>query len=500
MAATTDDADGDHEPWATPGNLSPEVHETHTGMVVLVGARAYKAKKSVTTDFLDFSTVARREQACAREVDLNRRLAPDSYLGIGHFDLPGAAAEPVIVMRRHPDAARLAALVRSGVSVDTELSAIAGMLARFHRTALRGPAIDAEATVAALTERWQENLTELARHTGDVVSDAVLAEVTRLAIGYIRGRGPLYTSRIAERRVVDGHGDLLAQDIFCLPGGPALLDCLEFDDRLRYVDGVDDAAFLAMDLEYLGRGDLGEWFLDEYIRQAGDPAPRSLRDLCVAYRAVVRAKVDCVRVTQGHREAVTDARRHLDIALAHLRSAAVPLVIVGGGPGSGKTTVSRGLAPRIHAQVVSTDDVRRELRASGVISGQPGDLNAGLYTRENMAAVYDEVLRRAGELLGAGVPVIVDGTWRDPRQRERARALAAENSSPTVEFACTLPISEAVHRISTRTATTSDATAGIAAALDDDMAHSWPEAVPVDTSTSVEDAVTAMVRQCRPAG
>ena len=486
-------------PWTTPGNLGAEIHETHTGLVALIGDRAYKTKKAVVTDFLDFSSVARREQTCAREVELNRRLAPDSYLGIGHFDSPEGPSEPVIVMRRYPEAARLAVLVRSGVPVHAELRAIAAALARFHATAERGEAVDAEASVTALTERWQENLTELRRHAGAVLAEAALAEVTRLATRFLAGRGGLYASRIAGRRVVDGHGDLLTQDIFCMPEGPVLLDCLEFDDRLRYVDGVDDAAFLAMDLEYLGRPDLGEFFLDEYLRSAEDPAPRSLRDFCVAYRAVVRAKVDCVRVTQGHHDAAVDARAHLDIALAHLRRATVPLVIIGGGPGTGKTTLAQALAPRIDAVVISTDDVRRELREAGTIAGAIGDLHSGLYAPQNVAAVYDEVLRRAHAALGTGRAVIVDGTWRDRRHRDKARSVGAECHSPVVEFACTVPISEAVQRISTRTATTSDATPGIATALSEGEQR-WPEALPVDTSVPVSDTAAELERVCRLAG
>ena len=380
------------EPEMNAGNLSAEVHETHTGLVALVGTRAYKTKKAVVTDFLDFSTVVRRERACAREVELNRRLAPESYLGVGHFAAPDGQSEPVIVMRRYPETARLAARVRAGTPVAAELSAIAQLLAGFHATATRGDSVDAEATVAALTDRWQQNLSELRHHVGGVLDESVLADVTRLALQFLAGRGELYAARIAGRRIIDGHGDLLTQDIFCMPEGPVLLDCLEFDDRLRYVDGVDDAAFLAMDLEFLGRADLGEFFLDEYLRHAGDSAPRSLRELCIAYRAVVRAKVDCVRVGQGWREAAADARAHLDIAVAHLRRATVTLVVIGGGPGTGKTTLAHALAPRIGAEVISTDDVRRKLASGGAIGGEIGTLNTGLYTPENMAMVYDEVL------------------------------------------------------------------------------------------------------------
>lgn len=453
------------DPLTGNGNLHAEVHETHTGLVALIGDRAYKTKKAIVTDFLDFGTRELREQACQREVALNRRLAPDSYLGVGHFAAPGEPAEPVIVMRRYPESARLAALVRNGDAVHGYLTAIADRLARFHREALRGPQIDEQATAAVISDRWHQNLAELRRYVDSVIPEATLREVTRLADRYVAGRDQLFAQRIASGRVVDGHGDLLTQDIFCTPDGPVLLDCLEFDDRLRYVDGVDDAAFLAMDLEFLGRKDLAEHFFDEYLRRADDPAPRSLREFSVAYRAVVRAKVDCIRVDQGHSEAAADAIRHLDIALAHLRSCTVRLVIVGGGPGTGKTTVAHGLAEQVNARVISTDAVRRELQRSGVIAGQVGELHEGLYAPENVRAVYDEVLRRARALLSTGQTVVLDGTWRDAQQQERAYRLATETSSALVHFVCALSPSQAAQRVVARGPSSSDATPQIAVAL-----------------------------------
>ena len=479
-----------------PGNLCAEVHETHTGVVALMGDKAFKAKKPLVTDFLDFSTVDSRENACRREVFLNRRLAPESYFGVGHFSAPqGGPAEPVVVMRRYADSTRLAALVRSGDSVDEHLVAIADVLARFHGNALRGESVDAEATVGAIYARWHENLAELMRYVDAVVPRESLSEITRLADQYMVGRDQLFTQRIEDRRIVDGHGDLLSEDIFCLPDGPALLDCLEFDDRLRYIDGIDDAAFLAMDLEYLGRKDLGDFFLGEYSRLANDNAPRSLRDFCVAYRAVVRAKVDCIRVAQGHSDAAADADRHIDIALEHLRSCTVRLVVIGGGPGTGKTTLAHALAQQIGAQVISTDDVRRELQQTGAIAGRVGDLDSGLYATENVSAVYDELLRRARSLLSNGSPVILDGTWRDAHQRERARTVAAETASPVIEFVCSLPLSEAMERIAARGPSLSDATPQIATALGE-LGTESSDTYLLDTARPLAASVAEAQRIC----
>lgn len=471
-----------------------EIRETHTGLVVLVGERAYKVKKPVVTDFLDFSSIEDRESVCRREVSLNRRLAPASYLGVAHLvGLSDGPGEPIIVMRRHPDSLCLATLLADGGSIAAELEQIASLLARFHRHAERNHLIDTCATVHAVTARWRENLVELRSYAPEVLPVDGVVELERLFADFISRRGALFEQRIAERRIVDGHGDLLAADIYCLPEGPALLDCLEFDDHLRHIDGVDDAAFLAMDLEFLGRRDLGAHFLNQYCKLSDDHAPPALIDFYISYRAVVRAKVDCIRVAQGRAEAHHHARAHLSIALEHLRMATVKLIIVGGGPGTGKSTLSRSLAADIGAQVLSTDDIRRELLGRGRISGHAGTLRAGLYAPENVDHVYDEVCRRAQRVLAGGQTVILDGTWGDPRHRRSAHAVADDLSVPVIEFVCETTLDKAKARIATRTDSTSDATAEMAAPLRPDL-DDWVGAHRVDTSRPVRD-VTDEARQ-----
>lgn len=150
----------------------------------------------------------------------------------------------------------------------------------------------------------------------------------------------MFAERIRAGRVVDGHGDLLADDIFCLDDGVRILDCLEFDDRLRWLDGLDDACFLAMDLERLGLPDLARRFTSWYAEYSGDPAPESLRHHYVAYRAFVRAKVACLRARAGDGQAAAEAWQLAGMTLGHLRAGAVSLVLVGGLPGTGKTTLA----------------------------------------------------------------------------------------------------------------------------------------------------------------
>ncbi len=466
-----------------------DVHETHTGVVVLAGDRAFKAKKPVLTDFLDFRTAQQRERACRRELELNSRLSADSYLGLAHLSDPaGGPAEPVVVMRRYRDEDRLASIVTSdaGEPVRDLLDAIAAVLARFHQSAERGPAISAQGEAGAIDGRWRDNLAELDRYAGTLPPES-LSRVRHLVAEFIAGRGPLFGRRIAEGVIVDGHGDLLADDIFCVRGKPALLDCLEFDDKLRYVDCVDDAAFLAMDLEFLGRKDLGEHFLERYAAHSARAVPRALAHFYIAYRAGVRAKVDCVRLSQGKPQAAGDAARHLAIAVEHLETSRVRLALVGGNPGTGKSTVARALAERTGAQVISTDDVRRELRDSGAISGDAGVLDEGLYHPGNVATVYEAALRRAHSQLGEGQSVILDGTWRDPQMRALAHRVASDTHSATVELRCVAGTDTAAGRITTRAPGNSEVTPQIAAAMAAQQAD-WDTARRIDTSGAPEDS------------
>ncbi|BBX22431.1 hypothetical protein MTER_18420 [Mycolicibacter terrae] len=483
---------------ATPGDMSaPEVppyiqaYETHTGVVVVAGDRAYKAKKPVQTDFLDFRTAEQREQACAREVELNSRLCPESYFGIAHLSDPaGAAPEPIIVMRRYHDDDRLASMVKRGEPVEHVLDGIADLLADFHDRAQRDRRINAQGEPEAIQRRWDDNFPTLLRHADTAVPSETVRRVRDLAARYVAGRARLFSHRVEEGCIVDGHADLLADDIFWADERPVLLDCLEFSDELRYIDRIDDAAFLAMDLEFLGRRDLADYFLDRYAARSGDSAPSSLRAFYIAYRAVVRAKVDCVRLTQGRPRAGAAAAAHLAIALNHLESGAVRLVLVGGGPGTGKSTLARKLAEQVGAVVVSTDDVRRELRSAGQLSGEPGTLGAGLYTADNIAAVYRAMQQRAGMCLADGRSVVLDGTWRDAKFRAQAHRLSADTHAAIAEILCVAPADVAADRIRNRAPGNSDATPQIAAALTAED-FEWDTAHRIDTSQPLDHCVRA---------
>ncbi len=475
------------------------VRETHIGVVFLVGELAYKLKKPVRTTFLDFSTRQRRLDACRREVELNRRLAPDVYLGVAEVTgVDGHPCDHLVVMRRMPEQRRLAALLGAGVPLDGEIRQLARTLAAFHAGARRSPEITVEGGRDALRAHWVGHFADLQPFHDTVLDGTLMLELERLALDFLDGREPLLTTRQRTGRIVDGHGDLLTADIFCLDGGPRMLDCLEFDDRLRYLDGLDDAAFLAMDLEYRGAAELATRFLDWYAEFAGDPAPPALRDHYVAYRALIRAKVACLRSEQGdgpvQESSREQARHYAAIAARHLRAGQVRLVLVGGLPGTGKTTVSNALAGELGMVMLSSDRVRKELHGIAPHQSAAAPYHQGLYSPAATERTYTELLTRAARCLAQGESVVLDASWTSAPRRAAAEELAHRAHAGLIALECTAPPEVTAQRLRQRVGSVSDADEAVSRAM---AAHAdpWPQASPIPTGESLAAAVAAARRQ-----
>lgn len=469
-------------PWA-------QIKETHSAVVILLGDQAVKLRKPVNLGFLDFTTREARWAICHEEVKLNRRLAPDVYEGVADVLGPdGQLCEHLVVMRRMAEDRRLATMIRSGEPVEEHLRQVARMVASLHGRSSHSPLIDRQGEVQALRGRWTASF-EQVRALPDAVLDAeVVKEIERLVLRFLDGREPLFATRLSEGRIVDGHGDLLADDIFCLDDGPRILDCLEFDERLRFVDGLDDAAFLAMDLERLGAPRLAELFLHWYTEFSGDLAPPSLWHHYVAYRAFVRAKVAGLRHQQGDSSAARAARELAELALRHLRAGAVTLVLVGGTPATGKTTIAAAIADRLGYTLLHSDRIRKELAGIAAEQPAPAPFGEGIYSREWTERTYHELLSRAETLLRHGEPVTLDASWSDAEPREAAEHLARRTSSDLVTLRCTALPQLIAERLTHREGGMSDADQAIAAAITA-RAVPWPDTTEIDTSASPEQAL-----------
>lgn len=472
----------------------PEVKQTHVGVVFLTTDRVWKMKKSVDTGFLDFTNREDRERVCHREVELNRRLAPDVYHGVA--DLYGPDGEPCehfVVMDRMPDHRRLSTLITDPRIGMDEVRQVARSLCRFHRDADRSEHINSAATPEAVRQRWTNLFAQLRDSAGRLVDGSRVDSAERRAMDYLDGRSELFTERVDGNHIVDGHGDILAEDIFCLPDGPRILDCLEFDDRIRWLDQLDDVAFLAMDLEYRHRGDLARELIATYRQCSDDTAPPSLVDHYIGYRALVRARVAAVRAGQiGQDRPEGEPMRqevagHLDLTITRLASAQVRLVLVGGLPGTGKSTLATHLSRQLGFITLSSDRVRKELAGLPEDEPVPAARRDAIYRPEMTDRVYGELILRARELLSRGYSVIIDASWSDGRHRRRAHDAARRTHSALVALRCHTARPTASKRLRERAPQASDADENVATTMAAE-ADRWPEATALDTSGSERDA------------
>jgi hypothetical protein len=413
------------------------------------------------------------------------------YLGVADLVMGGKPVDHMVVMRALPDERQLASLLRSNRAIETRLDSVAATLSSFHATAARSAEISASASPSALEHKWEENLEEVARLVNTRLDDlSVETEIRKLVARWLSSHRALLETRIADGQICDGHGDLQASDIFCLDDGVRILDCLEFSDTLRWDDVCADVAFLAMDLERLGRPDAARMFVRAYERHSGARLPPPLLHFHIALRAYVRAKVACLRSEQS--AVAPDPAHDLQVlALNHLRSARSALVLVGGLPGTGKSTLAAGMADETGWVLVRSDAVR-----------QQRPLESDRYAPEAVAAVYDELLGTAREHLEEGESVILDASWVSAEQRARAVQVAQEAVLNSLRFAARVRRSserngtDRIRRRLTRGDDVSEATVTVRDAMAMRM-DPWPSATIIDTSevaasTNLETALRAL--------
>jgi aminoglycoside phosphotransferase family enzyme/predicted kinase len=478
----------------------PAVHETHISFVFLLGDRAYKLKKSVRFDFIDLTGREARERLCHREVELNRRLAPDVYLGVLDIvDADGRPVDHLVEMRRMPDDRRLSKLVTEHADVNACVRQLAYDLAAFHAAAPTSPEISEAATARAVRRNWDENLDEMSGFAGDILEPQTLDRVRERAHRYIDGREDLFAARIAAGLIRDGHGDLLADDVFCLDDGPRALDCIEFNDRFRWGDVLADVAFLVMDLERLGAVEAAEAFMARYREFSAESHPDTLSDHYVAFRASIRSKVACLKSAQGDEASRGTAQQLLDLCDARLDEARVRLVLVGGPPGTGKSTVGSAIADETGWALLRSDEIRKDLSGLGHIQDAGARFGHGIYDAATTERTYIQMLERARSLLRLGVPAVLDASWSDASHRAAARRLAVETKTDLIELRCDLPAEAAAERIRSRRrigGDVSDADEAVAAAMAA-TSDPWPEAVRISTADAPDrarDEALAVVR------
>jgi aminoglycoside phosphotransferase family enzyme/predicted kinase len=445
--------------------------QTHISHVFLTRTRVYKLRKAVDLGFVAFGQRAERNADCEREVRLNRRFAPDVYLGIAPVqsqggrvwlgppaeqlapaDASGERPEHCVVMRRLPEGRDALSLLERGGLRGRHVDAMAESIARFHQANRLGtPApFETREWLARQADPVEANFAVLEKAGGESVSAKTLARVIDAARATLRDRRACFERRRCAGLAVDGHGDLHLQHVWFErdDSPPLIIDCVEFREDLRRIDAASDIAFLAMDLGYRGRVQLAERLLRVYARETDDYELYAVIDYYRSYRAGVRAKVAALSAadpsipTAQRQDARASARRHLALAgraLAGLGRSR--LVVVCGVVGSGKSSVAEVLAERLRGAVISSDRVRKRAAGLAPTDRVTGAARRDLYSEARSAEVYAGLLERAAPVLDSGRAAILDATYARAEGRARAQEFAAARGVPVllVEVRCDEP-------------------------------------------------------------
>jgi uncharacterized protein len=414
--------------------------ETHVSCIFLTDHFAYKVKKPVDFGFLDFTTLEKRRFYCEEEVRLNRRLCPEIYLGVVElcqtpdgvaFGSEGQVIDYAVKMKRLPEERMLDHLLEAGEIGAAQMEEIARTVAEFHARAQRGPGIDACGSSQAVGANWEENFRQSAPFMAQTIPAPDLALLRDWVRRFLADNSELLAGRVKEGFIRECDGDLHLGNI-CLGERICIFDCIEFNERFRYIDTAADIAFLLMDLEYAGHGELCLPFLQTYRAATGDPCPEALLRFYQAYRAFVRGKVKSFRLLEPELpaeqldQAKAAALRYFRLARGYaLRERLAPcLILTCGMMGSGKSALAGELSFQLGIGLERSDLVRKKLAGVPVTGRSQDGYDQGIYSSAFNEATYKELLQRAEKALVSGKSVLVDATFRRERDRDAFRRLA----------------------------------------------------------------------------
>ena len=476
--------------------------ETHISHVFLAGDRAYKLKKPVNLGFLDFSTTERRHDFCQEELRLNRRLAPELYLGLvavtGTPEKPqlggtGPVLEYMVEMRRFDQRDRLDHCILTPDLVDR----LAARLATFHDSLPPAVVDSPYGTPAAVLAPMLENFRQIRVRSLGTECQAGLDRLEDWTRARWQALTPVIEQRRAAGRVRECHGDLHRGNIALIKGEPLFFDALEFAPQLRWIDTASELAFLLMDLEEAGEGPLARRLLNAYLGQCGDYGALQVLDLYQVYRALVRAKVLAIRLGQGELTAEEDAADHqacagyLALAASYTRRCErrPRLLLTRGLSGSGKSWLASQLREALPLIHLRSDIERKRLFgfAPEERTGSPTD--GGIYTPDAGARTYARLRELAAMILGCGYDVLVDATFLRRDQRCEFNALAAARGAGFALLVMEAPVAVLRERVASRQAAGADASEAGLAVLERQLrsqealeAEEMPQALIIDAT------------------
>ena len=413
------------------GPREVRVIQTHISWVFLASPFVFKVKKPVNLGFLDFSTLDKRRHFCQRELDLNRRLCPEVYLAVVpiyksgsgfSFNTEGEIAEYSVKMRELPHGWFLNELLAEGLVGETEINRVISRLHRFYQSETPTPKIEQWGMPQKLKISTDENFAQVEPFAGQTISRAAFEAIRHYTNQFYVTNGKLFRERIRQHRILDCHGDLHLDHIHITPERLSIFDCIEFNDRFRFID-IANLAFLAMDFDFEDRGDLENLLLRNAAREFHDAGMLKIANFYKCYRAFVRGKVESIQATEKEtadsRECEKQAARYFRLALRYAVAASEPLVlVVMGRVGTGKTTVARQLASELDWPLFSSDEIRKTMASVPLTERTAAEMRDEVYSKRMTEQTYKKLLEHGLAALETHNGVVLDATFSSRANRK----------------------------------------------------------------------------------
>jgi uncharacterized protein len=506
-----------------PVQVPIQLIQTHISYVLLTGDYAYKVKKDISFGFLDFTTLEKRRYFCQEELRLNRRLSPELYLAVlpiiqnsgdYRFGIDSANVDAVVAtsqkiaeyavkMQQFPQEMLFSHLFQDGKLTPELIRQLSDRVATFHAKAEANDDIRAYGSVTAIGTVERNNYRLSEAFIGRSQTQQQYDQTRTFTTQFLTQHTDWFVQRQAEGKIRDCHGDLHLNNVCLYQDKIQIFDCIEFNQEFRNIDVIYDAAFMVMDLEFQGRRDLANIFLNRYLEQTGDYKGAVLLPLYLSMRAYIRANVNSFALNDpaisstdkaGFLQRAQDYYRlawnYTQRTLGGKRSQG-RLILMSGLSGSGKSTVARQLAQTLNAIHIRSDAVRKHLadiplRQRGDTGGndESGNYESGIYTPEMTQKTYDTLLELGLLLAQQGWSVILDAKYDRQDLRQPVFEGAIANQIPVQIVVCTAPVEVLRDRLRTRTGDIADATAAI-------LDHQIKSAEPL---TEAEQTVAVILR------
>jgi uncharacterized protein len=491
-------------------------------------------KKPVNLGFLDFSTLEKRRYFCQREIELNQRLAPEVYLGVVpiykttsgfSFSPEDEIAEYSVKMRELPhirharrslgEGGFLNELLEKNLVGEKEINRVISILHQFYRAETPTPEIEQWGTPEKLKISTDENFTQVEPFVGKTISSAAFETIRHFTNQFYKLNENLFRERIQQHRILDCHGDLHLGHVHLTPEGTNIFDCIEFNDRFRFIDIANDLAFLAMDFDFEGRSDLGNLLFRNAAREFGDAGMLKVANFYKCYRAFVRGKIESIQATEKEtanpQEHGKRAARYFRLALRYAVAGSEPLiVVVMGRVGTGKTTIATRLASELHWPVFSSDEIRKTLAGVPLDQRTPPELRDKIYSTRMTQQTYRKLVKdgladvscsrgRRPRPLQPHNGVILDATFSTRALRKFLRDECKKANAPIQFVELEVDPNEIKKRLKLRNEKTAEASD---ARLEDfeklsatyePPSELGPDLTSISTATSTSDTVKAIL-------